>query len=190
MNGTYCYSHSCSFFSQNTKSIKPGILWSGKQSKLSQPPTSGDTGATAQGLGASPVHFPGRVLFSAKRRRRTVALRRWAPRPPACPRRSSFPCLEGGSRREAAPRAGPRRPRASADGRRKRPTPWQPCRREPSSPKGTALHQGRTPAWVLGAENAEHTKLRLLKDLKQTAQSQLTKNLPGPRPHAGSPRPL
>lgn len=178
MNGTYCYSHSCSFFSQNTKSIKPGILWSGKQSKLSQPPTSGDTGATAQGLGASPVHFPGRVLFSAKRLR-TVALRR-----------SSFPCLEGGSRREAAPRAGPRRPRASADGRRKRPTPWQPCRREPSSPKGTALHQGRTPAWVLGAENAEHTKLRLLKDLKQTAQSQLTKNLPGPRPHAGSPRPL
>lgn len=84
MNGTYCYSHSCSFFSQNTKSIKPGILWSGKQSKLSQPPTSGDTGATAQGLGASPVHFPGRVLFSAKRWRRTVALRRWAPaRPPA-----------------------------------------------------------------------------------------------------------
>lgn len=138
MNGTYCYSHSCSFFSQNPTSIKPGILWYGKQSKLSQPLDVRRHRSNRAGPGSQPCPLlrPGSSRFrQAAAHSRPQAL---GPRRPACPRRSSFPCLEGGSRREAAPRARPRRPRASADGRRKRPTPWQPCRREPSSPKATA----------------------------------------------------
>lgn len=183
MNGSYCYSHSCSFFSQNPRSIKPGILWSGKQSKLNQPPMSGDTRATAQGLGASPVHFPGQVLLGSPKRRRQSPS--GAGSPPAGLPQAQLVSVPG----RRLPAGG------SAQGRTKM-TQGQ-CRRAQETPltvatlqAGTHLPKGNCSA--LGAHPGVGTRcrVRLLEDLKQQAHSQLTKNLPGPRPRAGSPRGL
>lgn len=101
MNSTYCYSHSCSFFSQNTRSIKPGILWSGKQSKLSQRPRRAWEPALS-------VHFPRRVLLRSAKRRRTVALRRWAPAGRPGPGAARFPAWKAapGGRQRPGPHEG------------------------------------------------------------------------------------